>query len=134
MMKETGFNDPTAQRLERISTGAPPEVVGPLLADALYDPRWLECDVALISGGKSNLTYRVASDAGEVILRRPPLGHILPTARCRCSAGSRSRPSIPRIATCAGSSCASSSSGTRCITSASSGAPSRAEGWRRERV
>ena len=79
-MTETGFNDPTAQRLERISTGADPDVVGPLLADVLYDPRWLTCDVALISGGKSNLTYRVASDAGEVILRRPPLGHILPTA------------------------------------------------------
>ena len=79
-MTETGFNDPTAQRLERISTGADPDVVGPLLADVLYDPRWLDCDVALISGGKSNLTYRVACDAGEVILRRPPLGHILPTA------------------------------------------------------
>ena len=75
-----GFNDPTAQRLERIATGAEPEVVGPLLADVLHDTRWLECDVALISGGKSNLTYRVACDAGEVILRRPPLGHILPTA------------------------------------------------------
>jgi aminoglycoside phosphotransferase (APT) family kinase protein len=77
---ETGFNDPTAQRLERITTGADPDVVGPLLADVLYDQRWLQCDVALISGGKSNLTYRVACDAGEVILRRPPLGHILPTA------------------------------------------------------
>jgi aminoglycoside phosphotransferase (APT) family kinase protein len=77
---ETGFNDPTAQRLERISTGAEPEIVGPLLADVLHDARWLTCDVALISGGKSNLTYRVASDAGEVVLRRPPLGHILPTA------------------------------------------------------
>jgi aminoglycoside phosphotransferase (APT) family kinase protein len=77
---ETGFNDPTAQRLERITTGADPDVVGPLLADALHDPRWLACDVALISGGKSNLTYRIASDAGEVILRRPPLGNILPTA------------------------------------------------------
>src|SRR4051794_17933342 len=75
-----GFNDPTAQRLERITTGADPQVVGPLLARVLHDPRWLECDVALMSGGKSNLTYRVASDAGEVILRRPPLGHILPTA------------------------------------------------------
>jgi len=75
-----GFNDPTAQRLERIATGAEPEVVGPLLAQVLHDPRWLEPDVALISGGKSNLTYRIASDAGEVILRRPPLGHILPTA------------------------------------------------------
>jgi aminoglycoside phosphotransferase (APT) family kinase protein len=76
----SGFNDPTAQRLEPITTGAEPGIVGPLLADALHDPRWLECDVALISGGKSNLTYRVACDAGEVVLRRPPLGHILPTA------------------------------------------------------
>jgi aminoglycoside phosphotransferase (APT) family kinase protein len=74
------FTDPTAQRLERISIGAEPHIVGPLLADALHDPRWLACDVALISGGKSNLTYRVASDAGEVVLRRPPLGHVLPTA------------------------------------------------------
>ena len=78
--EQLGFNDPTAQRLERITTGADPDVVGPMLADILHDPRWLTCDVALISGGKSNLTYRVACDAGEVILRRPPLGHILPTA------------------------------------------------------
>ena len=76
----TGFNDPTAQRLERIATGAEPDVVGPQLAEALHDDRWCECDVALISGGKSNLTYRVSSDAGELVLRRPPLGHILPTA------------------------------------------------------
>jgi aminoglycoside phosphotransferase (APT) family kinase protein len=76
----TGFNDPTAQRLESIATGAEPQTVGPLLAAALHDPRWERCDVALISGGKSNLTYRVASDAGELVLRRPPLGHILPTA------------------------------------------------------
>jgi aminoglycoside phosphotransferase (APT) family kinase protein len=74
------FNDPTAQRLESITTGAEPAVVGPLLADVLHDPRWAICDVALIAGGKSNLTYRVACDAGEVVLRRPPLGHILPTA------------------------------------------------------
>jgi aminoglycoside phosphotransferase (APT) family kinase protein len=77
---ELNFNDPTAQRLERITTGADPEIVGPMLGELLHDPRWLKCDVALISGGKSNLTYRVACDAGEVILRRPPLGHILPTA------------------------------------------------------
>lgn len=74
------FTDPTAQRLEPIATGAEPAVLGPHLADRLHDPRWRECQVALISGGKSNLTYRVASDAGEVVLRRPPLGHILPTA------------------------------------------------------
>ena len=78
--QSAGFNDPTAQRLEKITTGAAPEIVGPLLATHLHDPRWTDCDVALIAGGKSNLTYRVASDAGEVILRRPPLGNILPTA------------------------------------------------------
>jgi aminoglycoside phosphotransferase (APT) family kinase protein len=74
------FTDPTAQRIEPIATGAEPEVIGPHLAEALHDPRWRECQVALIAGGKSNLTYRVASDAGEVVLRRPPLGHVLPTA------------------------------------------------------
>ena len=70
-------NEPTQ---EPIVEGAEPAVVGPLLAEAMHDPRWVGCTVALISGGKSNLTYRVRSDAGEVILRRPPLGHILPTA------------------------------------------------------
>ena len=101
----TGFNDPTAQRLEAIATGAEPEVVGPLLADALHDPRWQRCDVALISGGKSNLTYRVACDAGEVVLRRPPLGHILPTAhdmvrehRVLTRAGGHGRPGAARPA------------------------------------
>jgi aminoglycoside phosphotransferase (APT) family kinase protein len=74
------FEEPTAQRLQPITTGAEPHLVGPLLAEALHDPRWLTCDVALISGGKSNLTYRVACEAGEVVLRRPPLGHVLPTA------------------------------------------------------
>ncbi|MCW2854234.1 MAG: aminoglycoside phosphotransferase [Nocardioides sp.] len=60
--------------------GADPAVVRPYLAAALGDERWTEARISLISGGKSNLTYRVSSDAGEVILRRPPLGHVLPTA------------------------------------------------------
>jgi aminoglycoside phosphotransferase (APT) family kinase protein len=34
----------------------------------------------LIAGGKSNLTYRVDGGTGAVVLRRPPLGHVLPTA------------------------------------------------------
>jgi aminoglycoside phosphotransferase (APT) family kinase protein len=34
----------------------------------------------LISGGRSNLTYAVGNDAREWVLRRPPLGHVLPTA------------------------------------------------------
>jgi aminoglycoside phosphotransferase (APT) family kinase protein len=76
----TTFDDSTAQRLEPIVRGAEPETVGPHLARVLHDPRWGSCHVALIAGGKSNLTYRVSSDAGEVVLRRPPLGHVLPTA------------------------------------------------------
>src|SRR4051812_11281650 len=61
-------------------TGADPAVVGPSLADVLGDDAWRTPEVTLIAGGKSNLTYRVSSAAGEVILRRPPLGHVLPTA------------------------------------------------------
>jgi aminoglycoside phosphotransferase (APT) family kinase protein len=35
----------------------------------------------LIAGGLSNLTYELRDDAGQSwILRRPPLGHVLPTA------------------------------------------------------
>jgi aminoglycoside phosphotransferase (APT) family kinase protein len=35
---------------------------------------------SLISGGRSNLTYLVRGGAREWVLRRPPLGHVLPTA------------------------------------------------------
>ena len=34
----------------------------------------------LIKGGRSNLTYRVRDGDRSFVLRRPPLGHILPTA------------------------------------------------------
>ena len=34
----------------------------------------------LIAGGRSNLTYRLKLEGGPVVLRRPPLGHILPSA------------------------------------------------------
>lgn len=34
----------------------------------------------LIGGGRSNLTYRLQLEHGSAILRRPPLGHILPSA------------------------------------------------------
>jgi aminoglycoside phosphotransferase (APT) family kinase protein len=61
-------------------TGADPGVVGPYLAEVLGDQAWTAPTVTLIAGGKSNLTYRVSSAAGDVILRRPPLGHVLPTA------------------------------------------------------
>jgi aminoglycoside phosphotransferase (APT) family kinase protein len=67
-------------KLTAIVEGAEPERIGPWLAERLHDPAWASCSVALIAGGKSNLTYLVHSDAGELVLRRPPLGHILPTA------------------------------------------------------
>src|SRR5579859_6724757 len=35
---------------------------------------------ALISGGKSNLTYRLSDGNHRWVLRRPPLGHVLATA------------------------------------------------------
>jgi aminoglycoside phosphotransferase (APT) family kinase protein len=44
-----------------------PEASGPLAAE-------------LISGGKSNLTYRLRIGADLLVLRRPPLGNVLPTA------------------------------------------------------
>ncbi len=34
----------------------------------------------LIAGGRSNLTYRVEQGERQWVLRRPPLGHVLPTA------------------------------------------------------
>ena len=41
-------------------------------------------DIQLIAGGRSNLTYRLTVEqAGQprlLVLRRPPLGHVLPTA------------------------------------------------------
>ena len=37
--------------------------------------------VHFISGGRSNLTYRLVDAAGrDLVLRRPPLGHVLPSA------------------------------------------------------
>jgi aminoglycoside phosphotransferase (APT) family kinase protein len=35
---------------------------------------------SLITGGKSNLTYRVTDGSTHVVVRRPPLGHVLATA------------------------------------------------------
>lgn len=45
----------------------PGELVGPV-------------EAALVSGGKSNLTYTVTDGASTFIVRRPPLGHVQATA------------------------------------------------------
>lgn len=70
----------TESGTQTITTGADPALIGPFLAAQLHDERWRDCTVAHIAGGMSNLTYAVHCGAGEVILRRPPLGNILPTA------------------------------------------------------
>jgi aminoglycoside phosphotransferase (APT) family kinase protein len=49
------------------------------MADAGLDLGELR-GVTLIAGGRSNLTYRLDLDGGQLVLRRPPLGHVLPTA------------------------------------------------------
>src|ERR1700689_142169 len=70
-------------------TEAPPRIPSPArLASWLDDhvpggPVELT-DIQLIAGGRSNLTYRpaVSGPGGSrlLVLRRPPLGHVLPTA------------------------------------------------------
>src|SRR5690606_2732735 len=54
--------------------------LGPALVEATRDERWAEVRADLISGGKSNLTFSLTSPAGEMILRRPPTGDLLPRA------------------------------------------------------
>lgn len=65
---------------ERAVVGADAARVGPWLAARTGEPAWRDCAVTLIAGGKSNLTYVVSAAGRDVILRRPPTGHILPTA------------------------------------------------------
>lgn len=36
--------------------------------------------IELLAGGRSNLTYRLSLGDRRIVLRRPPLGHVLPTA------------------------------------------------------
>ena len=56
------------------------DLVGPALARALAAPGWERLEASLVSGGKSNLTFELTSDAGEAVLRRPPDGPLLPRA------------------------------------------------------
>jgi aminoglycoside phosphotransferase (APT) family kinase protein len=56
------------------------DALGSVLTSLTKDERWFSIHAKLISGGKSNLTIELLSDAGAVILRRPPLGNLLPSA------------------------------------------------------
>jgi aminoglycoside phosphotransferase (APT) family kinase protein len=65
-------------------------VPGPEGLDLDAFSRWLDeaapglldgpLEATLITGGKSNLTYAVSDGRRDVIVRRPPLGHVLATA------------------------------------------------------
>jgi aminoglycoside phosphotransferase (APT) family kinase protein len=59
---------------------APHQAVGGYLAAQLGDDAWRDCEIELVAGGRSNLTFIVTSGAGAVVLRRPPLSNRLPTA------------------------------------------------------
>jgi aminoglycoside phosphotransferase (APT) family kinase protein len=60
--------------------GADPAAVGAWLAGVLEDEAWRDCALRPIGAGRSNLTYRVDSPAGAVVLRRPPVGQVAATA------------------------------------------------------
>jgi aminoglycoside phosphotransferase (APT) family kinase protein len=75
--------DPSPLHAVEPSTIAPPG----LDLDAVS--RWLDplvgglrgpLHAAVIAGGRSNLTYVIADDDRDWVLRRPPLAHVLPTA------------------------------------------------------
>jgi aminoglycoside phosphotransferase (APT) family kinase protein len=64
--------------------GSPPGLdlyrLSDYLAIALPEPPAGLLTGELIAGGKSNLTYRVSDGRSVWAVRRPPLGHVLPTA------------------------------------------------------
>lgn len=65
-------------------THSPPgldlEALGPWLAAAAPGLLGSTLSATVVAGGKSNLTYLVTDGVHRVILRRPPLGHVLETA------------------------------------------------------
>jgi aminoglycoside phosphotransferase (APT) family kinase protein len=52
----------------------------PWFAEHVADATGAPLTATLISGGRSNLTYSISDGSHEWVLRRPPLGHVLPTA------------------------------------------------------
>ncbi|XTZ14513.1 phosphotransferase family protein [Micromonospora echinospora] len=64
--------DPPGLSLDRLAT-----YLGERLPDADPAAPW---HAELLTGGRSNLTYRISQGAGSWVLRRPPLGHVMPKA------------------------------------------------------
>ena len=74
----------TPHRNLRAVTEAPPGVdlerLRPWFAAHVDGATGAPLHATLISGGRSNLTYSIGDESHEWVLRRPPLGHVLPTA------------------------------------------------------
>jgi aminoglycoside phosphotransferase (APT) family kinase protein len=66
------------------------DISAPGIEDGARLARWIDgqgaapgaalTGITLIAGGRSNLTYRLDFGDAHLVLRRPPLGHVLPTA------------------------------------------------------
>ena len=86
------MDDALAPTALRDDAGASaPEAAGPAGVDPVALRSWLAehrpdllgdgpLTATLLAGGKSNLTYRIDGGARPLVLRRPPLGHVLRTA------------------------------------------------------
>jgi aminoglycoside phosphotransferase (APT) family kinase protein len=71
---------PTKSGTESNLAGIDRSLVDPWLARSVPNLT-LPVTYTLIAGGRSNLTYRIDDAAGNTfVLRRPPLGHLLPSA------------------------------------------------------
>ena len=62
-----------------VTEAVPPEKLGPWLAEHVPGAR-ADLQVEQLSGGASNLTFRVRDGAHDWVLRRPPMSHVLATA------------------------------------------------------
>ena len=69
--REAPDGDPPGLPLDRLAAWL--DAVAPRLLEAPLSAR-------VVAGGKSNLTYEVGDGRRTVIVRRPPLGHVLATA------------------------------------------------------
>jgi len=67
-----------------VTTGGPEgvdlESLRGFFADRVAGADGRALSAELIAGGRSNLTYGITDGEHEWVLRRPPLGHVLPTA------------------------------------------------------
>ncbi len=65
---------------ESTNDGVDLERLRPYFAEHVAGATGAPLHASLISGGRSNLTYFIGDGTSEWVLRRPPLGHVLPTA------------------------------------------------------